>query len=322
MADLMEQLDQAIDRLLRGDPSATPLDPDLSGLTKVAIGLRNMPDDRFKTRLIRELADKFQRRPDMNVVEEVTIETITSFICVPEATRLIEFMKHTFGAVETNRHPHGPDGFVANVMIGESNVLVMGGESLRGQESSAALHVYVKDCDATYKRALEAGAVTIGSDGIGEPADRPYGERAAFVADPFGNTWFIATRLGSDYVGSGLQHVTPCLLPSDVPPVLDFLKRVFDAKVEGVHEAGGHMVHAFVRIGNVMMEMAEASAEPANPFAFYLRTNDVDALHRRAVAAGAASLLAPADQTFGERLAIFTDPGGNRWLAVKSIAAG
>jgi PhnB protein len=327
MPDLMEQLDQAIDMLLRGgQPSAS--DPVLSGLTTVAEGLRHLPDDRFRTRLIRELVAEFQRRPGVTTstfnestgAEEIVIRTITPFICVPDGIQMIEFMKQTFGAVETHRHPHGTDGFVASVRIGNSDLLVMGGESMRGQETSAALHVYVKDCDATYQRARELGALTIGS--VGEPADRPYGERAAFISDPFHNTWFIATRFGSEYVGPGLQHVTPCLLPVHASTALEFLKRAFGAKAEGLHEVGGRMVHAFVRIGQVMVEMAEAAEEPTHPLAFYLHTEDVDELHRRAVAAGARSLLAPADQPFGERLAILADPAGNRWMVAKRIVAG
>jgi PhnB protein len=327
MPDLMEQLDHVIDMLLRGgQPPA--YDPVLSGLTKVAEGLQYLPDDRFRTRLISELVDEFQRRPGMTTstfnestaVEEIAIRTITPFICAPEGIRMIEFMKQTFGAVETHRHPHGTDGFVASVRIGDSDLLVMGGESMRGQETSSALHVYVKDCDATYQRARELGALTLGS--VGEPADRTYGERAAFVSDPFDNTWFIATRFGSEYVGPGLQHVTPCLLPVNAPAVLEFLKRAFGAKVEGLHEVGGRMVHAFVRIGQAMIEMAEAAEESSHPFAFYLQTEDVDELHRRAIAAGATSLLPPADQSYGERLAILADPAGNRWMPAKRIVAG
>src|SRR6185436_5248707 len=102
-------------------------------------------------------------------------------------------------------------------------------EAVRGAESPAALHVYVPDCDATYRRALEAGAVTLGSAGVGQPADRPYGERAAFVSDPVGNIWFIATRQGPDYVGAGLGHVTSNLLPSKAAPLTDFLTRAFGA---------------------------------------------------------------------------------------------
>ena len=142
--------------------------------------------------------------------------------------------------------------------IGDSDLLVMGASPCVVRNFLAALHVYVKDCDATYQRALDAGAVTIGGPGVGEPADRPYGERAAFVQDPFGNYWFIATRHGSNYVGVGLGHVTPSLLPSKAAPVLDFLKRAFGAEVEGVHGVAGRMLHAFIRIGKVMLGIAEA----------------------------------------------------------------
>jgi uncharacterized glyoxalase superfamily protein PhnB len=315
---LSEQLDQAIDGVLAGAKQAESADPTLSSLVQIAGRLRDLPDDGFKTRLSLELRGA-QARP----IEFAAIHTITPFICSPEGDKSIEFMKHTFGAEETGRHQHhGPDGFVAGVRIGDSDLIIMGGESMRGQECPAALHVYVKDCDATYRRALEAGAFTIGSPGVGEPADRPYGERAAFVSDTFGNYWFIATRLGPDYIGAGLGHVTPCLLPSNALPLIDFLKRAFGAKVEGLHEEAGRLVHAFVRIGEAMVEMGEAGEERLRPFGFYMHTNDVDAVYHRALAAGARSVLPPADQPFGDRLAIIEDPAGNRWFAAKRIVAG
>jgi PhnB protein len=247
----------------------------------------------------------------------VTINAITPFICVPEADKLIEFMKYVFGAEETSRHSHrGAGGFVANVRIGDSDVLIMGGESMRGQETLAALHIYVKDCDAAYERALSAGAVPLGPPGAGELADRPYGERSAFISDPLGNYWFIATRFGSDYVGVGLRHVTPTLVPVKATPLIDFLERAFGAKVEGRRQHEGRLMHAFVRIGGAIVEMAEWD-ESVHPFAFYIYTADVDGLYNRAIAAGAASLLPPADQPSGDRLAIVTDPAGNRWLAAR-----
>src|SRR5262245_15481724 len=269
---LSEQLDQAIDEMLAGDKLTESADPTLSALMKIAGTLRDLPDDAFKTRLGRELRGaqarqraasretESQRRTPMTAstpIEPIesdktvfaAVHTVVPFICVPDGAKLIEFMKYTFAAEETNRHPHGPDGFVAGVRIGDSDLLIMGGESLRGQESPAALHVYVKDCDATYQRALDAGAVTIGRPGVGEPADRPYGERAAFVSDPFGNYWFIATRFGDDYIGAGLRHVTPSLLPSNAhaSALIDFVERALGAKLEGLHQEGGRIAHAFVR---------------------------------------------------------------------------
>jgi uncharacterized glyoxalase superfamily protein PhnB len=311
--------------MLRGAEQTESADATLAALTEIAGRLREMPDDRFKTELSQELQSGFRRRtfmtastPIETTTEFAAIHAITPFITVPDGAQLIEFMKHTFGAEEIHRHPHGPDGFVASMKIGDSDVLVMGSESLRGQECPAALHVYVKDCDATYRRALDAGASTL-APGVGEPADRPYGERAAFVSDPFGNYWFIATRLGPDYVGVGLKHVTPSLLPLNARPLIDFLERAFGAKVEGLREHDGRIVHAFVRIGGAMLEMAEEGR--LRPVALYMHTDDVDGVYQRAVAAGGKSILPPADQQYGERLAIIEDPAGNRWFAAKRISS-
>jgi uncharacterized glyoxalase superfamily protein PhnB len=58
------------------------------------------------------------------------------------------------------------------------------------QPMPCAIHYYVEDVDRVYASALAAGATTLGA-----PSDRPYGDRAAEVADPFGNHWFIARQI-------------------------------------------------------------------------------------------------------------------------------
>ena len=52
------------------------------------------------------------------------------------------------------------------------------------------LHIYVDDCDATYKKALEAG-----SSSLREPANEFYGDRISAVTDSFGNQFWIATHV-------------------------------------------------------------------------------------------------------------------------------
>ncbi len=53
---------------------------------------------------------------------------------------------------------------------------------------TAALHIYVPDTDATYDKAIAAGAQSVFA-----PADMPYGERSASVQDRWGNRWWLAT---------------------------------------------------------------------------------------------------------------------------------
>jgi len=53
------------------------------------------------------------------------------------------------------------------------------------------LYVYVDDTDKIYRRALEAGAIS-----LEEPSDMPYGDRRGMVLDEWGNAWQIATHMG------------------------------------------------------------------------------------------------------------------------------
>jgi PhnB protein len=329
---LVEQLDQVIDAVLAG---ARPqvADPDLAALAPIAEVLREMPAESFYARLKAELERRatmtrststgstaiVSTAPASPTAAPAAIHSITPFITVPEGAKLIKFMKHTFGAEEVSRHPHGPgEGFVAAMKIVDSDILIMGDESLRGREQPAELHVYVKDCDAVYRRALDAGAVPIPSPAVGEPADRPYGERAGFVQDPFGNCWFIATSFGPNYFPPGRRHVTPCVHSSKARAIADFVKHAFGAEMEDVHEAGGRIMHAFVRMGEATFELGEPDEERSR-HGFYLYTDDVDAVYHHAVAAGAISISPPADQAYGGRMAVVQDPFGNIWLPAKQV---
>jgi PhnB protein len=53
----------------------------------------------------------------------------------------------------------------------------------------AFLYLYVDAADATYKRAIKAGAKS-----VERPSDMSYGDRRAMVEDPSGNLWQIATH--------------------------------------------------------------------------------------------------------------------------------
>src|SRR5262249_51375420 len=146
-----------------------------------------------------------------------------------------------------------------------------------------ALHVYVKDVDAAYDRAMKAGGVS----GYA-PIDHEYGERSGSVTDPSGNMWYIATFKGENYRPEGLSDVTPYLHPVRAEPVINFLKRSFGAEeLEKYASPDGVVHHAKIKIGNSALEMGEAHG-PYQPMPcnFYLQVPDADIAHQRALAAG------------------------------------
>jgi PhnB protein len=119
--------------------------------------------------------------------------TITPTLHVAGTDRLIDFIKSAFGAEELDR-TLAPDGTVrhAQLKLGDS-MLELGEAGGFVSPMPCSIHYYVEDVDAVYDRALRAGATTLGA-----PSDRPYGDRSAEVADPFGNYWFIATHLEAE----------------------------------------------------------------------------------------------------------------------------
>lgn len=115
---------------------------------------------------------------------------VTPYLIVNGAAQVIDFVKQTFDAEEIYRLP-GPEGRIghAEVRIGDSMVMISDA-CAEYPAMPAMLYVYVNDVDATYQRALAAGAKS-----VKEPADQFYGDRNAGVTDSAGNYWGIAKHV-------------------------------------------------------------------------------------------------------------------------------
>jgi PhnB protein len=116
---------------------------------------------------------------------------LSSVTVLDDCGRAIDWYKKVLGAKQRLRFDM-PGGAVAHCELGFGDAVLMLGSPMPPQfpAKKACLGVYVKDCDATYKEALNAGARA-----IQEPADQFYGDRNARFEDPFGNEWSVMTHV-------------------------------------------------------------------------------------------------------------------------------
>jgi len=122
---------------------------------------------------------------------------IPRLVCRDPASE-IDFCVRAFEAVELNRRP-GPDGSVAHALltIGPEMIMVEAeSPSLPSRAPTAdgtspvVIFVYVPDVDQTVERASASGAKV-----LVPPQDQFWGDRLAWLMDPSGHVWTVATRI-------------------------------------------------------------------------------------------------------------------------------
>ena len=124
--------------------------------------------------------------------------TLTPYLIIQGASDAIDFYKQAFGAVEKVRHEVEGRGIMhAEIRIGDSpimladEVLEMNAKSPKSFGGSpVSLFLYVEDVDASFHRAMEAGAKV-----IRPVADQDYGDRMGGLEDPFGYQWWLASHI-------------------------------------------------------------------------------------------------------------------------------
>jgi PhnB protein len=108
--------------------------------------------------------------------------SITARIVVEDAAAYVAFLRQAFGATG-----EAAEDRPCEMTIGDSIVMISTTQAR--EQTRAFFYLYVPDADATYNRALAAGARS-----VEEPWDTPYGDRRAMITDPCGNDWQLATR--------------------------------------------------------------------------------------------------------------------------------
>jgi uncharacterized glyoxalase superfamily protein PhnB len=121
-------------------------------------------------------------------------------LVVRDCARAIDWYKRALGAEELMRiAPTGTAIWHAELRVGDTVFYLndempgMGAKAPGGADAPAqavSMWVGADDCDAAYRRAVDAGA-----KGTMEPADMFWGDRVAAIRDPFGFDWSFATRV-------------------------------------------------------------------------------------------------------------------------------
>ena len=124
--------------------------------------------------------------------------TVTPSLIVRGGKQALEFYQKALGAkvLGAMYMPDGQSLMHAEIQVGDSRIM-LGDESREMGNLSpqtlggtpVSLNIYTEDCDALFKRAVDAGATP-----KMPPADMFWGDRYCKITDPFGHGWGILTH--------------------------------------------------------------------------------------------------------------------------------
>lgn len=116
----------------------------------------------------------------------------------------------------------------------------------------------------------------------------------------------------------GWHTVIPRIVTHDVPGLVGFMRKVFDASGDIPPDRP-----AVISIGDSRLMISEAGARNSMAAFLYVYVEDADEAYRRAIAAGAHSLETPSVMPYGDRRCMVSDPWGNVWqIATHAVEGG
>jgi PhnB protein len=116
--------------------------------------------------------------------------SVSPYLVVNGADATIKFLGDVFDAVEIRRFPN-EEGKLIHSEVRIDDTVVMIADSGDGWSLMPAhVHIYVKDVDATYRKAIAVGAIS-----VQEPIKKDDADKRGGVKDAGGTTWWIATKV-------------------------------------------------------------------------------------------------------------------------------
>jgi PhnB protein len=125
----------------------------------------------------------------------------------------------------------------------------------------------------------------------------------------------------------GQHTMIPHLVFQGAAKAIEFYKKAFGAVEEmRMPMPDGKIMHACLKIGDSRFFLCDECQDMGGnkspqslggtPVTINLYVEDADAVFTRAVAAGAAAKMPPADMFWGDRYGMFVDPFGHQWAVV------
>ncbi|GJM42516.1 MAG: extradiol dioxygenase [Ardenticatenaceae bacterium] len=116
--------------------------------------------------------------------------SVTPYLIVDGADGTIDFLIQTFDAVQLRRF-NNEEGKImhAEVLIDDS-IIMLADKAEEWPPTPSYVHIYVPDVDATYQRALNAGA-----ESVQAPVQKDDPDKRGGVKDTGGTTWWISTQV-------------------------------------------------------------------------------------------------------------------------------
>src|SRR4030095_9130079 len=307
---MIDQLDDAVSAVVElNQPDLAAVDQQVVKLASIAQDLVWLPRESFRIQLREQLIRRDSMSSPVQRLEGPSVQKVSLYMTVANASAAIEFYKTAFGAKELFRlaEPSGKIGH-AEFQIGNAVIMIsdeypdynaLSPQTLGG--TSVKIHLDVTDVDAFADRALHAGAKLV------RPIeDQFYGARSGHLADPFGYTWVVATHtkdvpidelqkefdkftestseveetdqpnVGPKDELKGFHTVTPYFTVHRPAELIDFVTQAFGAneRFRTTGSAGG--MHAEVQIGDSMVMIGGAEHIEQMTTALNLYVHDID----------------------------------------------
>jgi uncharacterized glyoxalase superfamily protein PhnB len=249
------------------------------------------PRQTFAAELRRRLAAELgptgeeQHVPEIREYTPARLHSLTPYLACDDPARAIEWYVDVFDARLLGEPIVMPDGRIGHAELRVGNtVFMLAGEfpeenhrsprSLGG--STVGLMLHVPDADATYARAVEAGATPL------RPIRVDHGARGGTIFDPFGHRWFIQTNIEvedlpvEDIDGRRYGDIGYMMLRvPDGARARAFYGALFGWRTDQGHEAGSFHISSITPPSGIQGGTDDPSVR------LYFRVDDIEAAAAR-----------------------------------------